>query len=73
MVLQKDMENHLIKPDHNDGRLSKKLIQLSYGYAIVLTSLVWLLNSQNPKGFAIISLAMGLFFLWGHLFSFYNV
>lgn len=55
----------MIESDHTDGHLSKRLIQLSYVYAIILTSLVWLLNSQNPKGFAIISMGIGLFFLWG--------
>lgn len=54
----------------SEGRLSKRIIQVSYVYAILLTSFVWLLNSGNPKGFAIISLAVGLFFLWGICCSF---
>lgn len=59
------MENPTIAPGNKTGQLSRRLIQLSYIYAIILTTLVWLLNSQNPKGFAGVSLAIGLFFLWG--------
>ena len=50
---------------NTSGFLSNRFIKICYVYAIFLTILIWLLNSENPKGFAIISLAIGLFFLWG--------
>ncbi len=53
-----------------EGKVSKRIIQICYVYAIFLTSFVWLLNSENPKGFAIITLAIGLFVLWALCFAF---
>ena len=47
------------------GLLSKRIIKISYIYAIILSTFVWFLNTQNSKGFAIISMGIGLFFLWG--------
>ena len=55
------------------GNISKRIIQISYLYAIVLTSIVWIANLENPKGFAIITMAMGLFILWGILSAFIMV
>ena len=55
----------LTEKTQNDGLLSKKFIILCYIYALTLTSFIWFLNAENSKGFAIISLAIGLFFLWG--------
>lgn len=53
------------KTSFQDGSKAEKLIKISYGFGIILTTFFWVLNFENPLGFAIISMAVGLFILWG--------
>lgn len=51
--------------ENKKGSISKKILVVCYIYASLLTSLIWIANTQNPQNFAIITMAVGLFFLWG--------